>query len=69
MTYSIRALFHKAKEEGRICTRCGWMITVKDWKKHFTECAACRYALKGVNIKYGHGKARDESVDMTGEML
>ena len=62
-------VYHKAKVEGRLCSRCGWIVTVKNWKKGYRLCAGCYDALKGVNVDGNQGAYRDEPVDMTGEMI
>jgi predicted amidophosphoribosyltransferase len=61
--------FQRAKAEGRICSCCGWMIPIKEWKKGRRVCWNCEDALKGVNISYGHAQPQQEPVDMTGEMI
>jgi hypothetical protein len=61
--------FVQAKKEGRICRRCGWMITKINWKKGYLLCAGCWDALKGVSIDYGHWQPQQEVIDQTGEML
>ncbi len=60
--------FHRAKAEGRVCERCGWMITVLAWAKGFRMCPGCYDALKGVNVDTGQLKYRDEPIDRTGNM-
>ena len=62
-------VYEKAKTEGRLCLRCGWIVTVKDQRKGFLLCAGCRDAIKGVNVNYGYSQPQQEYVDMTGEML
>ena len=62
-------VYEKAKEEGRICSRCGWIITKKNWKKGHKLCAGCLDANKGVNVNCGHYKPVEENIDMTGEMI
>ena len=64
----LQNLYAKAKKEGRLCSICHWIVTVKDYKKGFTTCDNCRDAAKGVNCKYGHWQNRSEPVDMSGEM-
>ena len=64
----ITKIYRKARKENRLCSNCGWIITRDDWKKGFRECFGCRDGLKGVNVKTGYGRYRDEPVDMTGEM-
>ena len=59
----------RAKTDGRVCSRCGWIITVKNWKKGFRLCAGCYDALKGVNVRGGHWAAADEARDRTGDMI
>lgn len=61
--------YKRAKSEGRVCSRCGWLITVKNWTKGYRLCAGCYDALKGVNISCKWGAYRDESIEKTGEML
>jgi|WetSurSiteA1Bulk_404760.scaffolds.fasta_scaffold363926_1 hypothetical protein len=62
--------YKKAKEEGRLCSRCGWIITVKNWKKGYHLCAGCYFGLKGVNVKHAGGRRlADDPPDKTGEML
>lgn len=69
MNKTFRHCYEKAKAEGRLCSHCGWIITVKNWAKGYRLCAGCYDALKGVNVDQGHGHYRDEPVDMTGEMI
>lgn len=57
----------RAKAEGRICSQCGWMITVKNWKKGYRLYAGCYSALKGVNVRGGYLPYRDEPTEKTGE--
>lgn len=64
----ITTLYKKAKNENRLCSICGWIVTVKDYNKGYKTCDNCRDAAKGVNCKYGHYKNRDYPRDMTGEM-
>lgn len=61
--------FIKAKSEGRICLRCGWIVTVANWKKGNKYCSGCLDALKGVNVAYGHCQPAQEPRDATGESL
>lgn len=61
--------FIRARAEGRICSRCGWMIPKKEWNKGRRICWNCEDALKGVNTPQAWGKYLDEPPDMTGEML
>jgi hypothetical protein len=61
--------FSRAKSEGRVCARCGWMISVKDWKKGNRTCPGCRDALRGVRVIGGHWAPRDEPSEKTGEMI
>lgn len=61
--------FARAKAEGRLCSRCGWMIPIKNWKKGYRLCAGCYDGLKGVNVSKGHYKASDEPADRTGNMI
>ena len=60
--------FRNAKNTGRICAHCGWMITIKDWKAGYKTCGNCRDALKGVNVKSGYYPYSDEPTEKTGEM-
>jgi predicted RNA-binding Zn-ribbon protein involved in translation (DUF1610 family) len=60
---------HRALAEGRVCSNCGWMISIKNWAKGFRLCPGCADALKGVNVDRGSGRYRDEPVDMTGEHI
>jgi len=61
--------FEKAKSEGRVCRRCGWMITKKNWAKGFLLCAGCWSALQGVNVSSGWHQPQQEKIDITGEAL
>ena len=61
--------FQKAKAEGRLCERCGWMITKRGWKLGHKICEGCADALKGVNVSYGNYADAQEPVDKTGNML
>ena len=66
---NMKNLFKAAKKEGRICTRCGWMITKLRWKNgKQTLCGDCEDAMKGVNTPRGHVQDQQEVIDMTGEM-
>ena len=65
----ITRLYSQAKKEGRICCRCGWMVSKKIWDMGFRLCAGCASALRGVNTPPRWGKWRDEPLDKTGEML
>lgn len=69
MTNLITRRFCRAKAEGRLCSRCGWMISIKNWKKGYRLCPGCHDAMKGVNVDCKYGKYLDEPVDMTGEMI
>lgn len=60
---------HNARKAGRVCSRCGWMINMKNWKKGYRLCSGCWDALKGVNVSGGHGKFQEEPREMTGEMI
>jgi hypothetical protein len=62
-------VFEKAKAEGRLCRRCGWIITKKNWAKGDLLCAGCSDALKGVNTSPLYWGWQDEPIDKTGEML
>lgn len=61
--------FKKAQQEGRVCRRCGWMITKVNWRKGFLLCAGCWSALQGVKTPPRYGAMKDEPEDKTGEML
>ncbi len=61
--------YTKAKAAGRLCERCKWIVTVKDAAKGHKTCANCRDALKGVNVRGGHGRYFDEPRDGTGETI
>jgi hypothetical protein len=61
-------VYAKAKATGRLCTRCGWIVTVKAAKKGYALCVSCNDALKGVNVSFGHYKASDEPGNKSGEM-
>lgn len=61
--------YHKAKLAGRLCTRCGWIITIAQWRQGKKLCEGCEDALKGVNVQYGYYPDSDEISDLTGEML
>jgi hypothetical protein len=63
-----KTAFRVAREEGRVCSRCGWIITKKNWAKGYRLCAGCHDALKGVNVNGRYGKWFDEPQDRTGEM-
>ena len=69
MSIDLRRTFHRAKEDGRLCTQCGWMISKKNWKKGYRLCPGCWDAGKGVNVPARWGKWRDEPTEKTGEML
>jgi len=56
-----------AKQEGRVCEKCGWIITKKNWKKRYRMCPGCYYASKGVSTKKGHYPYADEPKNLTGE--
>ena len=62
-------IYAKARDEGRLCSKCGWIISTKNWKKGYRVCGSCWDANKGVNVSGRYGKYRDEPVDKTGEML
>lgn len=55
-----------AKTEGRICHKCGWMITKKNWNKGYRLCAGCFSASKGVSTNRGAPPYRDEAPELTG---
>lgn len=57
-----------AKQEGRVCSRCGWMVSKKNWSKGYRLCPGCYDALKGCNVTGKHGPYRDEPIDRTGDM-
>ena len=61
-----RAL-QRAIKEKRLCQNCGWMVTIKNWKKGYRLCAGCYDALKGVNVSKGHYRYSDEPKDITGD--
>jgi len=61
-------VYHKAKETGRLCSRCGWIVTVVDAEHGHKLCAGCRSAMRGVDCRGGHLPYADERVDRTGEM-
>lgn len=61
--------FSLAKKEGRICSRCGWMVTKARWKKGKTVCGSCEGALKGVNVSWGAIQPLQEPLDKTGNAL
>jgi len=58
----------KARQEGRICPQCQWIITKADWKKGFRICRNCTDINKGVHSNSGYGPYRDEPEDRTGNM-
>lgn len=66
MTFS--KFVKQAKLEGRVCSRCGWIINKKNWLKGYRLCAGCWDGLKGVNVSHGHGAYADEPIDRTGNM-
>jgi len=66
---AISQYYAKAKAQGRLCGRCGWIVTVKRWKAGYKLCASCQDAMKGVNIRWGNTKPAEEATDRTGEML
>jgi len=68
MNNLLAKLYHKAKQEGRLCMRCGWIVTVIDSAQGHKLCSNCRDALQGVKCKGGHLPYADERVDQTGEM-
>lgn len=65
---AISKAYTAAKHDGRLCSRCGWIVTKKDWKKGHRLCGGCRSALKGVNCRGGHWPNIQERQDKTGEM-
>ena len=62
-------VYTQAKKDGRVCSRCGWIITKKDWAKGFLLCSGCQDAMQGVNVSDGWYQPLQEPVDKTGEML
>ena len=60
--------YQRARKEGRLCSRCGWFISKKEWGKGRRICADCEDALKGVNVPAKWGKYLDEPRDPTGEI-
>ena len=58
----------EAIKEGRICNKCGWIITKINWAKGYRQCAGCYDVMKGVNVKTGAMPYLDESLEKTGEM-
>ena len=58
---------YDAISEGRICDRCGWVITKKNWAKGYRLCAGCYDGLKGVNVSSGAQPYSDEPEEKTGE--
>jgi len=62
-------VYAQAKKDGRVCNRCGWIVTKKDWTKGYLLCAGCRDAMQGVNVSNGWCQPLQEPVDKTGEML
>lgn len=69
MNKLLTRIFAKAKDEGRLCLRCQWIVTKKDFQQGYRLCAGCRDALQGVNTPPRWGKWLDEPIDKTGEML
>ncbi len=69
MNKTLSNVYAKAKAEGRLCRRCGWVITKKNFLKGYHLCAGCYDALKGVRVPMNWGKWLDEPIDKTGEML
>lgn len=63
--------FNRAKAEGRVCSRCGWMVSIKNWMKGYRLCPGCWDASRGMAPIGQSGKYqdRDEPVDRTGEMI
>jgi hypothetical protein len=61
-------VYEKAKAAGRLCPKCGWIITVKNWDKGYRVCGGCWDAAQGVNVKGGHWQDGQEPRDMTGDM-
>lgn len=60
--------FKRAEKEGRVCEKCGWMISIKNWKKGHRLCAGCYTGQRGVRVSGGWGPYYDEPQDRTGEM-
>ena len=58
---------NRARQEGRVCSQCGWIISKKNWEKGYRLCGNCWDANKGVNVSYGWKKYQDEPRDKTGE--
>lgn len=72
MNKLLTRVYQQAKTEGRLCSRCGWIITKKGWKKGYRICSDCASALKGVSgigVDHAHGPYRDEPVEKTGNTL
>jgi hypothetical protein len=63
----ITKIYRKAKEEGRLCSQCCWMISKENWKKGYRLCGSCWDANKGVNTPPKYRAYLDEPIDMTGE--
>lgn len=61
--------FEKARAEGRICQKCGWMVGKTRWKKGNKICYNCEYGEHGIHRIYGgYWPVPDEPKDQTGEM-
>ena len=67
MNKTLSNVYAKAKAEGRLCRRCGWVITKKNWQKGFLLCAGCWDAEKGVNVATGWGSWRNKPMEKPGE--
>jgi len=65
----MRGHFIRARQEGRLCERCGWMISKKRWEKGERMCGECQDALRGVNVNRGNSPYQDEPPDLTGEAI
>ena len=60
-------IFKKAKEEGRLCSNCGWIVSKERAKKGLKTCGNCGDALRGVKVKQGALPYKDEGRELTGE--
>lgn len=70
MAPSLSMAYKAAKDAGRLCKQCGWIITLKWWNAGHKElCESCEDADRGVIVrnKYGYGPYKDEESDKTGE--
>jgi len=59
--------YHRAKEEGRLCSNCQWMISIENWNKGYRLCPGCYDAMKGVKTMPRWGTYLDELPELTGE--